>query len=93
MNINPKTVASIPLTVILAGAVYAGDWYLDGTYVRQDALSVSRLLSQQREAQKAINRFEYISTYRTLTREEGFDLRQARDDLSAAESGLKELEK
>ena len=35
INYN-KAIVGIPLSIVLAGAVYAGGFYMDKTYIRQD---------------------------------------------------------
>ena len=44
MNIDYKKAAvSLPLSVLLAGAVYAGGFYMDKTYIRQDTYRQSQV--------------------------------------------------
>lgn len=88
-----KAIIGWPASVVLAGAVYAAHFYADNIYVRQDYLTLHDALEAKKSAEKTINRFEYIATYRKLGREEGYDLRDARNDLSSAESAIKELRK
>ena len=88
-----KMVVGIPLVLLIGAASAAGKFYADNTYVQQSYLTRHELVRDKKRAQSIIDKLEYIATYRKLTREEGYDLRQARKAASDAETDLKELRK